>query len=207
MSMNETSGQSQVPAKAPAGAARHKAVALACALFVAGMVGASYAAVPLYRMFCQATGFGGATKVAETAPAKSIDRMMQVRFDANVAPGVELAFRPEQPDVRVKVGETKLVHYQATNLSAEPLTLLASYNVAPEVTGTYFAKLQCFCFNQLTLKPHETLDLPIVFFVDPAIGDDKTLDRISSITLSYTFFAAKQPERPVAEAGGARSRL
>lgn len=189
------------------GVSRHRAVALACALFVFGMVGASFAAVPLYRMFCQATGFGGATKIASASPAESTSRIMQVRFDANVAPGLDVDFHSEQADVHVKVGETKLIHYQVTNRTLQPLSIIASYNVAPEVTGSYFAKLQCFCFNQVELKPAETLDLPVVFFVDPSIEEDRALDRIGSITLSYTLFAAKQPERPVAEAGNARPRL
>jgi cytochrome c oxidase assembly protein subunit 11 len=191
----------------PAAASRHRAVALACTLFVFGMVGAAYASVPLYRLFCQVTGFGGATKVATEAPAASIARTMQIHFDSNVAPGLNVDFTPVERNMRVQVGATTLATYRVRNRTQQPQQVLASYNVTPEVTGYYFSKIQCFCFNEITLKPGEQVDLPVVFFVEPSIAEDKTLDRIGSITLSYTLFAAKQPARPVAEAGSPRPRL
>jgi cytochrome c oxidase assembly protein subunit 11 len=186
---------------------RHAAVALACMLFVCGMVGAAYASVPLYRLLCQVTGFGGATKVAAAAPAGTIDRTMQIRFDANVAPGLEVAFAPDESAMSVRVGETSIAHYTLRNRSAGEVKAIASYNVTPEVTGAYFSKIQCFCFNEITLKPGEVANLPVVFFVEPSIAEDKTLDRIRTITLSYTLFAARQPARPVADAGKPQPRL
>jgi cytochrome c oxidase assembly protein subunit 11 len=186
---------------------RHLAVAFACTAFVVGMVGMAYAAVPLYQLFCRVTGFGGATWVAEAAPDRKLERTIRVRFDANVAPGLPWDFRPEQPEVEVKLGETKLVYYRAHNRSRLPTTGIASYNVTPGATGTYFAKLQCFCFEQQTLQPGESLEMPVVFFVDPALAEDGTLDRLRLITLSYTFFAAKPPASPVAAAGAVRPSL
>lgn len=187
------------PRRSPA-ARRHYGVALACGLFVLGMLGAAYASVPLYRMFCQATGYGGATTVATAAPKRVLDRTMRVMFDANIAPGLDVGFAPERPDVTVQVGAPTLIHYRVVNRTGADLPAVASYNVTPEVTGGYFSKIQCFCFNEIKLKAGEAADLPVVFFVDPAISDDASLDRVRTITLSYTLFAARQPERPVAEA-------
>lgn len=187
--------------------ARHLAVALGCAAFVAGMVGMAYAAVPLYALFCSVTGFGGATWVAEKAPEKKLERTVRVRFDANVAPGLPWDFRPEQTEVEVELGETRLVYYRVQNRSRTATTGIASYNVTPGATGTYFAKLQCFCFTDQTLQPGESLEMPVVFFVDPTMAEDRTLDRLRTITLSYTFFAAKQPAKPVAAAGAVRPSL
>jgi cytochrome c oxidase assembly protein subunit 11 len=185
---------------------RHRTVALACAGFVVGMVGLAYAAVPLYDLFCRTTGFGGATWVADQAPTNVLDRVMRVRFDANVAPGLAWDFAPEQSEIEVKPGETKLVYYRAVNRSNVPTTGIASYNVTPGATGTYFAKLQCFCFTNQTLQPGESLDMPVAFFIDPLIAEDRTLDRVRTITLSYTFFAAKGPT-PVASVGPERPKL
>lgn len=184
---------------------RHGRVALACVAFVALMVGAAYAAVPLYDMFCRATGFGGTTQVAAAAPKQALDREMTVRFDANVAPGLDWSFRPEVTNVRVKVGETKLVLFKVKNRSDQELAGTATYNVTPETTGGHFAKLQCFCFTEQVLKPGEELDMPVAFFVDPSIADDHELDRVSRITLSYTFFPAKAPR--LTSAGTDRPKL
>ncbi|CAA0087702.1 Cytochrome c oxidase assembly protein CtaG [Starkeya nomas] len=180
-------------ASAPRPARRHRVVALSCAAFVATMVGASYAAVPLYQMFCQVTGFGGATKVAAAAPEKALDREVEIRFDANVAPGLAWSFEPEQRSVTVRVGETKLAFYKATNRSSEPVTATATYNVAPAQSGYHFAKMQCFCFEEQTLQPGETLDMPVVFFVDPAFVEDPEMKGVKTITLSYTFFPKATP--------------
>lgn len=186
---------------------RHLAVAFGCLAFVAGMIGMAYAAVPLYALFCRVTGFGGATWVAEKAPEQQLERTIRVRFDANVAPGLPWDFRPEQPEIEVKLGETKLVYYRVTNRSQAATTGIASYNVTPGASGTYFAKMQCFCFSNQTLQPGESLDMPVVFFVDPSLTEDRTLDRLRLITLSYTFFAAKEPASPVAAAGAVRPSL
>lgn len=173
---------------------KHGRVAFACAGLVAAMVGASYAAVPLYDLFCKATGFGGTTQVASVAPSAVLDREMLVRFDANVAPGLGWEFRPAENAVSVKVGETKLAIYRAKNVSNQPITGTATYNVSPNQTGAYFSKLQCFCFTEQTLQPGEEIDMPVAFFVDPSIADNRELDDVRDITLSYTFFPAKGPK-------------
>ncbi|QFR31629.1 cytochrome c oxidase assembly protein [Ancylobacter sp. TS-1] len=181
------------PAGAPRRARGHRVVALSCAAFVATMVGASYAAVPLYQMFCQVTGFGGATRVATAAPAVPLERTVEVRFDANVAPGLDWAFEPEQRSVTVRVGETKLAFYKARNRSDKPVTASATYNVTPAQSGYHFAKMQCFCFTDQTLQPGESLDMPVIFFVDPAFAEDPEMNGVKTITLSYTFFAKAAP--------------
>ena len=178
--------------------------AASCAAVVAAMVGASFAAVPLYDMFCRATGFGGTTQVASSAPAKVLDREITVRFDGNVAPGLGWKFGPEQNEMKVRVGETKLALFRAQNVSDKPVTGTATYNVTPEQFGAYFSKVQCFCFTKQTLQPGESMDMPVVFFVDPSLADEHELDGLSQLTLSYTFYpdsAAKSasaagPERP-----------
>lgn len=172
---------------------RHRVVALSCAAFVATMVGASYAAVPLYEMFCRVTGFGGATVVAKVAPAEALERTVEVRFDANVAPGLNWSFAPEARSMQVRVGETKLAYYRVKNRSDVPVTAAASYNVTPAQTGPYFAKMQCFCFTDQTLQPGESLDMPVIFFVDPALAEDPEMNGVKTITLSYTFFPKAAP--------------
>ncbi len=175
-------------------------IVLGCAAFVAAMVGLTYASVPLYAAFCSLTGFGGATRVAESAPSQVLDRTITVRFDANVAPGLPWDFRPEQTKVDVKVGETKMAYYFAGNRSAAETYANATYNVMPSSAGAYFVKLQCFCFNEQTLKGGEKVDMPVVFYIDPAIADDPEMAGVKTITLSYTFFAAKAPALPQARA-------
>lgn len=182
----------------------HGMVAASCGLFVLAMVGAAYAAVPLYQMFCQATGFGGATKVATAAPAKASEREVEVRFDANVAPGVPWLFTPEERSVKVKLGETKLVFYRVENAGPAAVTAAATYNVTPAQAGYHFAKMQCFCFTDQTLQPGEVLDMPVVFFVDPAMAEDPDAAGIKSITLSYTFFAKQAPVASVPAAKAAQ---
>lgn len=172
---------------------------IACVTLVAVMVGAAYAAVPLYRLFCKLTGFGGTTQVATTAPTTILARNVAVRFDANVAPGLPWTFKAETPVTTLKIGETATIFYKITNYSTEAVTAQASYNVQPDLAGSYFNKLQCFCFSDLTLKPGETLDVPVVFFVDPALASDPDLASLSEITLSYTFFPSKTRKSPVAE--------
>ncbi|WP_428029171.1 cytochrome c oxidase assembly protein [Ancylobacter sp.] len=171
----------------------HRVVALSCAAFVATMVGAAYAAVPLYQMFCQVTGFGGATRVAGAAPTAPLERTVEVRFDANISPGLDWSFEPEARSVTVRVGETKLAFYRAHNRSSQPVTASATYNVTPAQSGYHFAKMQCFCFTDQTLQPGETLDMPVVFFVDPAFAEDPEMKGVKTITLSYTFFPKATP--------------
>ncbi|MBB3769699.1 cytochrome c oxidase assembly protein subunit 11 [Angulomicrobium tetraedrale] len=184
---------------------RQNAVFVACVVFVAAMAGASYAAVPLYQMFCQLTGFGGATKVATAAPAKTLERTLEVRFDANVAPGLNWSFEPEVRSMQLRIGETKIAYYRVRNRGDKPATAAATYNVTPAQSGYYFAKMQCFCFTDQTLQPGETLDMPVVFFVDPALAEDPEMAHLKTITLSYTFFPKAAPVAAGKPAGGAEA--
>src|SRR4051794_21193792 len=184
---------------------QHKFVAAGCGLFVMMMVGASYAAVPLYKLFCQTTGFAGTPVRATAGPSAVADRAFEIRFDSNVN-GVPWRFQPEAASVSVKAGAVTTIYYKITNAGPSEVTALASYNVTPEAAAPYFSKIQCFCFSAQTLKGGQTLELPVVFFVDPAISEDKQLDSIASITLSYTFFPAEQPAKPIARAGTAAEK-
>lgn len=175
------------------GPGRSRLVALACGAFAISMVGAAYAAVPLYQMFCQVTGFGGATRVAAKAPKEALGRVMEVRFDTNVAPGLAWEFQPDVRSMQVRVGETKLAHFRVTSRAKVPTTGAATYNVTPGQVGAYFAKLQCFCFTDQKLDPGETIEMPVVFFVDPDLAKDPEMAGVKTITLSYTFFAKAAP--------------
>ena len=172
--------------------------AAACAVFVAGMVGMSFAAVPLYAMFCQVTGYGGTTQRADAAPEATLDRTITVRFDANVGNGLGWSFRPAAREVRVKLGEIGEVAYLAENRTRGVTTGSAVVNVAPGEAGVYFNKIACFCFTEQTLAAGERVEMPVTFFVDPAIADDPDLAGINTITLSYTFYPAAAPARPLA---------
>ena len=168
---------------------RNRRVALGGLVFVAAMVGVAYASVPLYQLFCQVTGYGGTTQVAEGGPKGVIAREMAVRFDANVAN--ELPWRVEPAAaITDKIGTVDTVNFVATNLSDKPVTGQAIFNVSSERAGVYFNKIECFCFTEQTLQPGETVDMPIVFFVDPELDDNVELDTIKEITLSYTFYAS-----------------
>jgi cytochrome c oxidase assembly protein subunit 11 len=171
----------------------HKIIAASCGVFVLSMLGAAYAAVPLYQMFCQVTGFGGTPQIATSAPDTIIGRTIRVRFDSNVSAGLGWEFQPVQREIEVKIGETALAFYRAKNTSGRDQWGTASYNVTPEVTGAYFNKIHCFCFEKQHLKAGEEIDMPVQFFIDPSMVDDKTLNGIQTITLSYTFFAAEPP--------------
>ena len=174
-------------------------VAGACLAFFGGMVGAAYAAVPLYKIFCQVTGYGGTTQRAERQYAdKVLDREITVRFDANTS-GVPWDFAPVKRAVTMKIGETVQADYRATNLFDTPTSGRATFNVTPDLAGAYFNKVECFCFTDTTLKPGETLEMPVVFYIDPAIVDVPELKDIKTITLSYTFFP-RDVEKPVTAA-------
>lgn len=173
----------------PAG--RKKWTAASLTLLVLGMVGLSFAAVPLYRLFCAVTGYGGTTQVAEAAPALSEERIT-VRFDANVAGGMPWVFEAPKP-VELALGETGLVAYKGRNPANRPVLGTATYNVVPLQAGQYFNKIQCFCFTEQLLKPGEEKEFPVTFFVDPAILEDPDVAGTKTITLSYTFFD-KGPE-------------
>ncbi len=156
------------------------------------MLALAYASVPLYQIFCQVTGFGGTTKRAEaTVDVTATDIPIRVRFDSNVAPGVPWEFKPLQTTDTLNIGERKMAFYQATNYGSEPITGVATFNVTPDTAGEYFVKIQCFCFNEQTLQPGQTVSMPVSYYVDPAILDDADGRRIEEITLSYTFFPAR----------------
>jgi len=174
-------------------------VAACCAAVVAGMVGAAYAAVPLYSWFCRTTGFGGTTQIAEKAPDHALGRTLTIRFDSNVAPGLPWNFQPEQNSIQVRIGEVATVHYKVVNESAREIAGQASYNVSPPTVGAYFNKINCFCFTEQRLKAGEAREMTVVFYVDPSIVQDRDQADLSTITLSYTFYRLREPEQPVAE--------
>ena len=167
--------------------ARRRTGLIAAGLALA-MLALAYASVPLYRLFCQVTGFGGTTQRAETAPQQVLDKTVSVRFDANTSGKLDWTFHPVQPAVKVKFGEQSMAYYEAVNRSDKTLTGSAVFNVTPVQAGAYFNKIQCFCFTEQTLKPGEKIEMPVSFFVDPDMLDDADAAGIEEITLSYTFF-------------------
>jgi cytochrome c oxidase assembly protein subunit 11 len=175
-------------------------IAAGCGVLVASMVGASFAAIPLYKIFCRVTGFAGTTQVARIAPKHELGRELTIRFDSNVAPGLPWKFEPEQNEIKLRIGEVATVHYKVVNEAARAITAQASYNVTPTTVGAYFDKINCFCFTEQSLKPGETREMTVVFYVDPAIVNNRDQDTLNTITLSYTFYRLPEPERPVAEA-------
>lgn len=174
-------------------------LAIACLGFFAGMVGMAYAAVPLYDLFCKVTGYGGTTQRVNQYSQVVLDRDITIRFDANVSGGLPWDFRPVARDVKIRIGETTQASYAAKNVSSRPATGRASFNVTPELAGAYFMKVECFCFTDTELAPGEAMDMPVVFYVDPAIVDVPELKNIHTITLSYTFFP-RAPGKPQADA-------
>ena len=177
----------------------NRTVAIACLSFFVWMIGAAYASVPLYRIFCQVTGYGGTTQRVEQYSDTILDKTMKVRFDANTANGLPWDFKPVEREVTVRIGETTMIKYEARNLFDEPTYGRASFNVAPGRAGAYFNKVECFCFTDTTLQPGEDMEMPVVFFVDPEIVNDPDLKDVKTITLSYTFFPIDKP-KPVANA-------
>jgi cytochrome c oxidase assembly protein subunit 11 len=169
------------------------------------MLGLAYASVPLYQMFCQATGYGGTTQRATKASDVILDRTVSILFDANVGGQLPWTFEPVQRRMDVKLGENALAFYRATNRSDKPVTGRAVYNVAPEAAGIHFSKIACFCFTEQTLQPGESVEMPVSFFVDPALATDKDANTISTIVLSYTFtpFAPAIPATAAKPADGA----
>jgi cytochrome c oxidase assembly protein subunit 11 len=155
---------------------------------VAGMTGLAYASVPLYRLFCEVTGFDGTPQRASAAPTEISDRTIRVTFTADVAAGLGWKFQPLQRNLELKIGENKLAFYVAENLESNPVTGRATFNVSPEVFGPYFTKIECFCFTEQTLQPGERVEMPVSFFIDPAVLDNPALRKLNDVTLSYTFF-------------------
>lgn len=178
------------------GAARNARTGLLLTGIVAGMVGLSFAAVPLYRLFCQVTGYGGTTQVAETVPAAVAERKITVRFNADVDPDLPWSFGPMQRAVTVRVGEPGMAFYRARNRSGQTTVGAATFNVTPLKAGQYFNKVQCFCFDEQKLAPGQEAEMGVSFFVDPAILEDRNLDEVKTITLSYTFFRAPGSPTP-----------
>ena len=172
-----------------------------------GMFALAYASVPLYQLFCQVTGYGGTTQRAEAAPDHAIERWITVSFNADVAPDLPWHFRPVERSVRVKVGEPMLIHYVAENVGHEPLVGTATFNVTPSKVGPYFNKLECFCFTEQVLKPGEKVEMPVTFFLDPDLAKDRHMDAVGAVTLSYSFFKAKNQggARAIADAAGSKA--
>lgn len=167
--------------------------AMALSVFVGCMVGVAYAAVPLYELFCRVTGFGGTTQVADVAPDAVSERTIKVRFDGNVAAGLGWDLDPLVNEIEVPIGQVTEIFYRADNLTNEDTYGTATFNVSPPQAGIYFHKMHCFCFEMQHLEPGQGIDMGVVFFVDPEILDDPDNDRIDTITLSYTMFAADAP--------------
>lgn len=197
-------------------AKRNARVGLICLAAFFMMVGAAYAAVPLYKAFCQLTGFDGTVRRAEAKPTRVLDRKVTIRFDANIR-DLPWSFSTEQVSQQVRIGDTGLAFFKVTNKSDKAMTGRAIYNVVPEQAGPYFQKLECFCFSNQTIQPGQTVEFPVVYFVDPAYVDDPETKGKGEITLSYTFFpavedgsaqkqAASTTPRIVQPLGGAPSR-
>lgn len=170
---------------------RNDRVLVMCLGVVAGMVGLAYASVPLYRIFCQVTGFAGTPQMASAASQVMVDRQIEIRFDANVGQGLPWSFKPERVSMKLRLGENSETHYRAQNLSAEAIAGKATFNVTPVKAGQYFNKIHCFCFTRQELKAGQAMDMGVAFFVDPAIATDPETKDVTAITLSYTFFPDK----------------
>lgn len=171
---------------------KNRRTALVVLAVVAGMAGMAYASVPLYNLFCRVTGFGGTTQVAESAPPPEAvrERTVTVKFDANTARNMPWRFAPQERQKTVRLGQKMLTSFRAENPTGSEITGTALYNVTPEKAGKYFHKIQCFCFGEQVLPPGKAVSMPVVFYVDPAMDDDRAMDDVTHITLSYTFFRA-----------------
>lgn len=179
---------------------RSNLIAFACAGLVMFMTGAAFAAVPLYRLFCQVTGFNGTVMRAEKAPDVVLEDTVLIRFDVNVR-GLPMEFHARQNRQRVRIGDTALAHFEVTNTSDQPIKAVALYNVTPERAGPYFQKLRCFCFDEQILPAGETVSFPVQYFVAPEIATDREGRGVREITLSYTFYPADKADRD----GGGRN--
>lgn len=170
---------------------RNKALALNLLCIVAGMLALTAASVPLYRLFCEVTGYGGTTKENSHASGVIIDREFTIAFNTDVDPSLPWEFKPGDAPIKVKVGEQALTHFVARNLTGKAITGRAAYNVVPFSAGPYFVKIECFCFKEQTLQPNQKVNMPVTFYIDPSVMDDAQMKGVSTITLSYTFFPVK----------------
>lgn len=183
-------------------AKNNRHIAFVAAAVVVGMLGVAYAAVPLYQLFCQVTGYGGTTQRAELIDVRAIERPMNVRFVANVHRDMPWQFKPTQVSQTLKIGEQGLAYFEAYNPTDQTVVGRATYNVAPHKAGGYFSKVDCFCFTEQILRPGERVEMPVVYFIDPDLDDDINLREVTEVTLSYTFF--KLDEEETAEALASR---
>ncbi|KQQ35736.1 cytochrome C oxidase assembly protein [Methylobacterium sp. Leaf125] len=193
------------PRHAPRGVGREAGVtAFACAGLAFGMIGLAFASVPLYDMFCKATGYDGTPRTGLAPTVAAIDDSMVVHFDTNVSSSLPWRFQAESPKVEARLGETKTVFFRVKNTGSTPSTGIATFNVQPGLMGSFFVKVQCFCFNEQTLQPGETMDFPVVFYIDPEVRKDSNTAHLSEMTLSYTYFASKngQPTAALVTSGG-----
>ena len=180
---------------------RNTRTALMFGALVCGMTGLGFASVPLYRVFCQVTGFNGTTQRGDAAPG-AVDRKIEIRFDANTSPALGWTFKAEKPSETIDIGGRDMAFFTATNDNSVPVTGTATFNVTPSQAGKYFTKIQCFCFTEQTLQPGETMRMPVIFFVDPKMLDDPDANDVESITLSYTFYPAKDAPAGANDATG-----
>jgi cytochrome c oxidase assembly protein subunit 11 len=192
-----TSTDASLAGRNAANQAKATRTALYCAGLVCFMTGLAFASVPLYDLFCRMTGFGGTPMVSSQGPSRSSDRIVQVRFDANVAPALGWRFEAETSVVNARVGETQTVFYKVTNTSDRPTTGIATFNVQPSHVGAFFVKMQCFCFTEHTLQPGESMNAPVVFYIDPDFETHRDLRNVNAMTLSYTYFPSRNGQ-PVA---------
>ena len=164
------------------------------ALAAMSMLALGFASKPLYDTFCKVTGYGGTTRQAEVNDSPIIERNMRVSFDSNVSADLPWNFKPDVPHVDVKVGQSTLAYYKVTNTSSRPVTGIATFNVTPIKAAPYFTKTECFCFTEQTLQPGQTVDFPVIFYVDSLIDEEKRNDDVKDITLSYTFFESDETD-------------
>lgn len=174
-------------------------IVLICIAVIVGMVGLAYASVPLYNIFCRVTGYGGTTQEVDQYADVILARKMAIQFDSSLAQNMPWDFAPKQHSMTLQIGEGGLAFYSAHNPTSRPIVGRATYNVTPQKAGPYFAKVDCFCFTEQVLMPGETVEMPVTFFVDPALADDPHMDEVSTITLSYTFFEATDYSEDSAE--------
>lgn len=181
------------------GRRHHILTAGALSAVILAMVGLTAASVPLYRLFCQVTGYGGTTQVAEEMVPGAVDRTIKVRFDASIGDGLPWRFQPAEREIEVPIGEENLAFYRAVNMSDRAIVGSSTFNVTPHKAGPYFSKIACFCFTEQVLQPGQEVDMPVSFFVDPAILEDENTRDLTTITLSYTFFMLEDATEKLVE--------